>query len=472
METHRYEVRQISKRIKSFYEARKPFHVYHGSTNSLRAEDNPKAVVNTSALSNILDVNRQGKYAMVEPNVSMDQLVKETQRFGLIPSVVPAFPGLTVGGVFSGTVAGSSSFKYGFFDRIVTWIEVVLADGRITRASTTRSPELLSGLAGTLGTLGIATLFQIKLITVKPYVNITYIQVKTTQEALDTLERCGQDHANDFVEGFIFGPDSLTFGVIAVGRMSATKEFRKQRFSRRCDPWFYLHALKAGPCTESVPMTDYLFRYDRGSFCMGRYCFGRIPFNKITRWLTDSATRSQKLAQTIRSLNWSQHFIIQDLVVPTGTASLLLGHLEDSLAIYPLRLCPIRTAIPAIMRPNPRRADLHLGIGIRGHTDDSILDSGTFRERIRSIETVVRELGGLKWLYSKSFYTEEEFWTIYPREKYEALRVKCNAQYLLNFHEKTHKNNGRRKKHRPEGFWSHIFDRTSVLAQARKEEQR
>lgn len=471
METHRYEVRQISKRIKSFYEARQPFHVYHGSTNSLRPVHNPKAVVNTSALSNILDVNRQCKYAMVEPNVSMGQLVKETQRFGLIPPVVPAFPGLTVGGVFSGTVAGSSSFKYGFFDRAVTWIEVVLADGRITRASTTRSPDLLSGLAGTLGTLGIATLFQIRLVTAKPYVNITYIPVKSTQEALGTLEIYGQDRETDFVEGFVFGPDSSTFGVIAIGNMSATKEFRKRQFSRRCDPWFYLHALQVGPCTESVPMTDYLFRYDRGSFCMGSYCFGRIQFNKVTRWLTDSATRSQNLERTIQSLDWSQHFVIQDLAVPTETASLLLGHLEDHFGIYPLRLCPIRTAVPVIMRPNPRNSDLQMGIGIRGFTDDSILDPRAFKQKIRGIETLVRELGGLKWLYSWSFYTEEEFWSVYPRDKYEALRVKCNAQYLLNVFEKTHKSNGQ-KKRRPKGFWSHVFNQTSVLAQARKDKQR
>jgi hypothetical protein len=33
---------------------------------------------------------------MVEPNVSMDQLLKETLKHKLMPPVVPAFPGTTV----------------------------------------------------------------------------------------------------------------------------------------------------------------------------------------------------------------------------------------------------------------------------------------------------------------------------------------------------------------------------------------
>ena len=59
----------------------------------------------------------------------MDTLVEETRKHGLIPPVVMECPGITVGGGFSGT-GKSSSFKFGFFDRTVDWIEIVLANGR------------------------------------------------------------------------------------------------------------------------------------------------------------------------------------------------------------------------------------------------------------------------------------------------------------------------------------------------------
>jgi hypothetical protein len=52
-----------------------------------------------------------------------------------------------VGSGFVGTTAESSSFRYGFFDRIVNWIEVVLGDGEVVRASSTERSNLFFGSA-------------------------------------------------------------------------------------------------------------------------------------------------------------------------------------------------------------------------------------------------------------------------------------------------------------------------------------
>ena len=46
-----------------------------------------------------------------------------------------------------------------------------------------------------------------------------------------------------------------------------------QGFSDPKDPWFYLHvkdtiAKRAGPTTETIPLAEYLFRYDRGGFAL------------------------------------------------------------------------------------------------------------------------------------------------------------------------------------------------------------
>jgi delta24-sterol reductase len=42
----------------------------------------------------------------------------------------------------------------------------------------------------------------------------------------------------------------------------------------------------------------------------------------------------------------------------------------------------------------------------------------------------MRELGGLKWLYSRVFYTEDEWWQVYDKPKYDALREKFKATSL------------------------------------------
>ena len=118
------------------------------------------ATIPTEHLHHVLDVN-QSRFALVEPNVSMGKLVQETLKHGLMP-VVPAFPGSTVGGTFAGTAGSSASFRYGFFDQAVAWVEVVLLDGRITRTSRTRNAEALEGMVGSLGTVGVVTLVRVR----------------------------------------------------------------------------------------------------------------------------------------------------------------------------------------------------------------------------------------------------------------------------------------------------------------------
>ena len=54
----------------------------------------------------------------------------------------------------------------------------------------------------------------------------------------------------------------------------------------------------------------------------------------------------------------------------------------------------------------------------------------------RTIEAKVKELQGMKWLYADTFYTEEEFWSIYDREWYNALRRQYSAEHLPDVFQK------------------------------------
>jgi FAD/FMN-containing dehydrogenase len=427
----------------------------------------PRAIISTGNLKNILDINIESRFAIVEPCVTMNDLVKNTLKHGLMPPVVPSFPGTTVGGSFAGTAGGSSSFRYGFFDRAVNWLEVVLPDGKIATASRRRNSDLLSAMVGTLGTIGIATLFQIKLIPAAQHVELTYLAVQSITEALDTIDIYSQDPGTDFVEGLVYGKEASSFGVIVVGKLSSTKVQQKQTFGNAHNPWFYQHALEAGCSTECVPILDYLFRYDRGSFCLGQYCFGQIPLNKWTRWLANSAMHAGELNSTAHSLHWAEHFIIQDLVIPLESTNDILNYLERDFGVYPLQLCPIRhwNDENTIMRPNPKYATMFIDVGVRGYTEDTIRDSAKFKEKNRDLEHVVHELGGMKLLYSMNYYTEDEFWGIYPRFEYETLRMKYNAQYLPSIYDKIKSSEKPRKTPKVEGFWNHVFARTSVLAQ-------
>lgn len=54
----------------------------------------------------------------------------------------------------------------------------------------------------------------------------------------------------------------------------------------------------------------------------------------------------------------------------------------------------------------------------------------------RRLEQKVQALGGKKLLYAHAYYSEEEFWSIYNREEYDALQEKYHSTYLPSIYDK------------------------------------
>lgn len=115
----------------------------------------------------------------------MDRLGEETMRPGLVPPVVMEFPGITVGGGYAGTSGESSSFKHGYFDRTINWIEMVLATGDVVTCSISKKPDLFYSAAGAVGSLGVITLIELKLHETKKYVETTYHPVSSISEVIE-----------------------------------------------------------------------------------------------------------------------------------------------------------------------------------------------------------------------------------------------------------------------------------------------
>ena len=174
-----------------------------------------------------------------------------------------------MGGGFSGTAGESSGFRYGFFEDTVNWVEIVLGDGEIVRASREERSDLFWGAAGSFGTLGVTTLFELKLIPAKPYVELTYHPTSSAADALSTMQTACDDETNDYVDGIMFAENH---GAIVAGKLTDDRGQSFQRFSLAQNPWFYIHAERATKghvesLVFTTPLRDYLFRYDRGAFC-------------------------------------------------------------------------------------------------------------------------------------------------------------------------------------------------------------
>jgi Delta24-sterol reductase len=99
LKEHTHDVSNIQAQMRDSFARGQKVKIYHGSTNSTRAQKFEKdKFVDVSRLNRIIEINATEKYCLVEPNVPMDKLVEATLPHRLVPPVVMEFPGITVGG--------------------------------------------------------------------------------------------------------------------------------------------------------------------------------------------------------------------------------------------------------------------------------------------------------------------------------------------------------------------------------------
>ncbi|KAL1954901.1 hypothetical protein VTO42DRAFT_490 [Malbranchea cinnamomea] len=479
MERHNVAVTTLAARIRELHDQDKPFRIYHGSTNSTRPLSFlPDQMVDVSSLRHVIKINRDDRTALVEPNVPMDELVAATLKYGLIPPVVMEFPGITVGGGFAGTGGESSSFRYGLFDRTVNWIEMILANGEVVVASAEDNPDLFRGASGSFGTLGVTTLVELKLLDAKDFVELTYVPVSSAAEALCVLSQKIDDSTVDYLDGILFAQDK---GVVCAGRLTdGSNGLRVQRLARARDPWFYMHASEVcdassatTPTRELIPLVDYLFRYDRGSFWMASYAFRYFitPCNAVTRFLFDPLMRARVMYHALHKSGFSHRYIIQDFALPQCKAKDFIQYIHKTLACYPLWLCPIRQTESgsASLHPHcithPSSEEEGSGASAEENGSEILINVGVwcpgptshkaFVEANRALEHKAYSLDGKKWLYAHAYYTENEFWAIYDRDWYDSLREKYHATSLPNVYEKVRVDleAGRRSRESPWRIW-------------------
>lgn len=433
MNSHDASVSSISAQLHHFYLHKTPFRIYHGSTNSTR-HFHARNIISTAHLTN-LEVNPEKNVAVVEPNVPMDKLVQATLPHGLIPLVVMEFPGITVGGGFSGTSGESSSFRYGFFDATVNWIEIVLPSGEVRVADKRNDPELFWGAASAFGTLGVVTLLEVQLRPARSFVQLTYLSASSMKQAVQLFEDLTSDPETEYLDGIVYARDEI---VICAGRLADSAPGGITRFTRPTDEWFYLHARERASSSEPdyIPLPDYLFRYDRGGFWVARYAYQYflVPFMWLTRYLLDWFMHTRVMYHALHESGHSKQYMIQDVAVPYGATAEFLDWLDEkhNFGNYPIWLCPLKYS-PGLMGSGDSEYLMNFGIWA---PSPFWKDRTGFIDQNRRLERKVNDLGGKKWLYAHAYYTEDEFWDIYDKKKYDALRAKYRAGHLPDLYEK------------------------------------
>lgn len=362
----------------------------------------------------------------------------------MIPPIVMEFPGITVGGGYAGSAGESSSFKYGYFDQTIKSVEIVLANGEVIIASDSENADIFKGAAGALGSLGITTKLELRLIPAKRFVKLTYHPYSNIHETVKALRVATEGSANDYVDGIIF---SNNHGILMTGKLTddIPSSESAQSFSGPWDPWFYLHALKkplGQRSTDYIPIAEYLFRYDRGGFWVGTQAFsyfGLVPFNRFTRWFLNDFMHTRMMYRALHGSNMSFGTMVHDLSLPYDTVEEFINYTTKELAIWPLWLCPLRAVSPPTFHPSTTDSkpggfpQPMLNIGLWGAASK---DFDSFIQQNLHLEKRLTELGGRKVLYSHAYYTEEEFWQLYDQKWYNSLRQRYSATTLPTVYDK------------------------------------
>ncbi|XGW08350.1 hypothetical protein V3C99_011012 [Haemonchus contortus] len=415
--------------------------IHDGVWDSLTRLPNKETTpIYTGTLMDILEINRDALTVRVEPMITMGELSRVLIPLGYCLPILPGTKHLTVEDAINGRGSDVSGRKYGLFQHICLSYELIMPDGSLVTASKDRdggaeTQALFYGVPWSEGTLGIMVAATLRMIPIKPYVKITYIPVRSTEEMQSKLTEEAQCRENEFVEGLQFTP---TTGVVLRGRFSEGPPKNwgpANQLGRWYKPWFYTHVQKVitstkQEYTEFVSLRDFYHRHSRSLYWELK---DFIPFgnNFLFRWYfgwlcPPNLDLIELLSPRIMSSRLDKNRVRKDFLVPMEHLAEAIDTCDKELEVYPLWLSPYnQPSCPGMIRQRSGRNVLFVNVGVYGLPGKSDVNP---KASIRRIEDFVRYVNGVSVVHDGTEMNRSEFWQMFDSSLYEWLRVKYNCK--------------------------------------------
>ena len=380
------------------------------------------------AFNHVLDVDPRQRWVEAEGMTTYEDLVAATLARSLLPAVVPELKTITLGGAAAGVGIEASAFRHGLVHETLLAFDVLTGDGRIVTCRPDNAQrDLFYGFANSYGTLGYALKLKARVIAARPYVELAHRRFTDARSFFDALGAECATNA-DYVDAVAFGPGEIYLNSC--------------RFTDTA-PWvsdytyehIYYRSIRER-ATDYLTATDLIWRWDTDWFWCSKNLGAQIPW---LRRLYGRRRLGSRTYQRIMRLNarvgltglldrirgGHAETVIQDVDIPIARAASFLDFFQREIRIAPLWLCPLIGADRFALYPL-EPGELYVNFGFwdtvrhPGH-----LASGHFN---RMIEREVAALGGIKSLYSDSFFGRDEFSRIYGGDAYRALKQKYDPQ--------------------------------------------
>ena len=382
----------------------------------------------------MLEVNAEQGWVDVEGMTPYDELTEQTLKHNVMPAVVPQLKSITIGGAVAGVGIEASSFKYGLVHDTMLEIEVLTGTGEVVVARPDNDhSDLFFGFPNSYGTLGYALRVKARTAPVKPFVELTYRRYAEPFKCFAELrELCESDV--DFVDGVVFDRDRI---VLTTGRFVDQAPWVSDYTYKDV---FYRSLLERD--VDYLSVADFIWRWDTDWFWCSKNLGAQNPI--VRRLLGPSRLNSRFYTKVMR---WNSRMglmrgfdrlsgkhresVIQDVDVPIEHASEFLDFFNKEIGILPIWLCPIRACDPLArfdLYPVPENKVL-VNFGFWDVVRRSSAFEHGFHNRL--IEKQVAALGGIKSLYSDSYYPEEEFWRTYNGDAWRRLKARYDPKRVL-----------------------------------------
>jgi len=116
---------------------------------------NPAGVVSTARLSHFLAFDDVAGVLTCEAGVLLGDITDALLPRGWFAKVTPGTRFVSVGGMIASDVHGKNHHGAGSFGDCLQWVDLVLPDGRLLRASREVEPELFAATCGGMGLTGV-----------------------------------------------------------------------------------------------------------------------------------------------------------------------------------------------------------------------------------------------------------------------------------------------------------------------------
>lgn len=382
--------------------------------------------IDLSGFDEVIAVDAPGHTVEAEGMATFVDVADAALAHGTMPAVVPQLKSITLGGAVAGVGIEATSFRHGLVHENITSMDVLTGDGRIvTCTAHGEHGDLFHGFPNSYGTLGYALRLTMRTLPVRRHVHARYRRFDDAASFFAAVGDAITDPAIDFLDGVVF---DRRVHVLAAGRFVDDAPYASDYGFERIY-WRSLRELDE----DYLSTRDYLWRWDTDWFwcsrnlgaqhpvvrrLLGRDRLNSIFYQKVMRWNT-----RWKLGATLERLRGLHaESVIQDVDIPLTNAAAYLAFMHDEVGVLPIWICPIAPARAGVRHPlYPMRDDTaYVNFGFWDRV--RFAEARPPGEINRRIERKVAALGGIKSLYSDSYFTEDEFWGIYDRSAYAALK--------------------------------------------------